>query len=250
MLRGCAFDLGNTLVNDAAAFEVAVAEMDSWLHGRGLIAAPGSFASTYSDVNRARNEPFISHTYGETSFFAETFERLGAASPEPDQALEVYRRILMNRLTLAPETAGALSWLRARGLKTALVTNESVARVDAFLAKTDGAALFDQVIVSQAVGHEKPDPAIFREVLARLDLRGPELVMLGDNEVADGACRGLGIRFVLVTGFKHAGWGWERGAAYEPDCVIERIDIPSLQRVLSLLDAGKRKNRNRNETIS
>jgi HAD superfamily hydrolase (TIGR01509 family) len=206
--------------------------MDGWLLGRGLIDAPGSFSSVYMAVNREASEPFISHTYGEPGFFARTFARMGLSRPTPEAALLEYRRYLGDRLRLDPAAAPALRWLREQGLRTALVTNESVARVDAFLARAEGAALFDEVIVSQAVGREKPDPAIFRVTLERLGLRGQEAAMLGDNEVADGACRALGMPFVLVRAFKRAGWGWERGASHAPDLVIDRVDVESMQRVL------------------
>ncbi len=238
-LKACAFDLGNTLTDDVTAFEAAVAETDAWLHDRGLIDAPGSFASTYTEVNRGSREPFVSHTYGELPYFTRTFAALGISLLSPEEGLAAYRRFVTARFTLAAEVHGALSWLREQGFKSALVSNESVARVTAFMEKTDGDALFDEIIVSEAVGYEKPDPAIFREALRRLGVEGPELVMLGDNEVADGACRALGIRFVLVTGLRRAGWRWERGIAHEPDYVIERVDLPSLKRALAALGEGR-----------
>ena len=238
MLRACAFDLGNTLVDDTAAFESAVDETDRWLQERGVLARRGSFASVYTQVNRSSHEPFVSHTYGELSFFARTFAALGIAALQPGEGLAAYRGFLMRLMALEPQISAGLAWLRSRGLKVALVTNESVARVEAFLAKVDAKGLFDEVIISQAIGAEKPDPAIFREALARLRLSGPEMVLLGDNEVADGACRQLGIPFVLVTAFKRPGWGWEPGPAHQPDHVIERIDVASLQRALGFLDPG------------
>ena len=113
-----------------------------------------------------------------------------------------------------------------------------MARVDAFVAKTGAGSLFDQVVVSQAVGSEKPDPRIFRVTLERLALAGPEVAMFGDNDVADGACRAVGMPFVLVTAYRRDGWRWERGAAHQPDCVIERVDTASLRRVLSFFAGG------------
>ncbi len=237
-LKACAFDLGNTLVDDVAAFEAAVAETDAWLCGRGLIGEPGSFASTYTGVNRGSHEPFVSHTYGELAYFARTFAALGVSGLAPEEALAAYRRFVTARFALEPEVEGALRWLRERGCRIGLVSNESVARINAFMEKTHGDALFDEIMVSEAVGHEKPDPAIFREALRRLGVEAPQLVMFGDNEVADGACRELGIRFVLVTGFRRTGWRWERGKPHEPDYVIERVDLPSLARALSALGDG------------
>ncbi len=137
--------------------------------------------------------------------------------------------------------------MREQGLRTALVTNESVARVDAFVANTGADALFDEIVVSQAVGSEKPAPRIFQVTLQRLALEGPEVAMVGDNEVADGACRAVGMPFVLVTAYKRDGWRWERGRAYEPDCVIERVDAESMRRVVSLFSGGAGAHANRTD---
>jgi HAD superfamily hydrolase (TIGR01549 family) len=232
VLRGCAFDLGNTLINDAAALEDTVREMDRWLLAGGHVTRPDAFATVYTEINRAAVDPFISHTFGELPFFERTLARLGVTSIDADAALRAYRGMLAGRMALETATARALRWLRERGLKTALVSNESSARVEAFVAINDGATLFDEVVVSQAVGSEKPEPAIFLEALRRLRLSAAEVVMIGDNEIADGACRAVGIPFVLATAFKRAGWGWETGAAHPPDLVIERVDVSSLERVL------------------
>ena len=88
--------------------------------------------------------------------------------------------------------------------------------------KTKLAPFFDVVIVSERVGVEKPDLGFFQEALHQLKIEGDQMVMFGDNEVADGACKQLGIPFVLVTAYKNKGWIWEDGNAYQPDYVLEK----------------------------
>ncbi len=115
MLKGCAFDLGNTLVNDAAAFDAAVDEMDRWMLDRGLIGERGAFAAAYTAVNRAAADPFISHTYGERAFFEQTLAGLGVSTLTPDRALDVYRGFVTGRLTLDPQVTAALRSCGSRG---------------------------------------------------------------------------------------------------------------------------------------
>ena len=227
MIRACLFDLGNTLVPDVSLFQTAVAEYAAALHQRGFVPSADEFVRTVTRANRARNAPFLSHTYGEEIFFADALAELGLSGLTPRQALTGYREVLMRRMEVDPEVAAGLDFLRERGTKVGLLSNESVARVDAFLDKTGIG--FDIVIVSQAVGIEKPDRRIFQEALDRLGLPAADVAMFGDNVVADGACRDLGITFVLVTGYRRSDWAWEEGSPREPDHVLEKITIAALR---------------------
>ena len=232
MLKACAFDLGNTLINDAKLLREAAAAMAEWLHHNGFLSSRRSFVRNYLRVNFQTYVPFISHTFGELIFFEKTFRKLKIGGITPEQGLLQFRRILVSRMQLEPGVKDALTFLRKRGLKTALLTNESKYRVQAFLDQTTTRDLFDEVVVSHEVGHEKPDKEFFIDAVQRLEIEPSELVMFGDNEIADGACKQLGILFVLVTAMKKKGWGWERGEAHSPDYRIERVDPESMSRFL------------------
>jgi putative hydrolase of the HAD superfamily len=239
MLRACAFDLGNTLVPDTTLYQAALREFSSALEGRGLIGSAERFAEVYTAVNRRTNTPFVSHTYGEPAFFEETLRELAIDSIGSAAALEEYRGVLMARMEVAPAAIAAIDLLRDRGLRVALLSNESTARVDAFFEKTGLRGRFDEVLVSQAVGCEKPDPRIFQEALRRLAVEPEELAMFGDNAVADGACRELGILFALVTQYRKKDWAWEEGRAHRPDYVLDRIDPSSIASFLEFASGAR-----------
>lgn len=232
MLKACAFDLGNTLVDDAGLLKDAVKATEEWLRRNGHLPSDRSFADVYMHTNLQTNMPFISHTFGELVFFEQAFRELKLTSMTPEQGLLRYRSILLPKMRLEPGVKEALAVLRNQGLKTALLTNESNQRVEAFFKRTNSRYLFDEVVVSQEVGHEKPHPRFFQEAVKRLGIEPTELAMFGDNEIADGACRELGILFVLVTAMKKPGWGWERGTVHHPDYCVERIDPDSVNRFL------------------
>lgn len=238
MLKACAFDLGNTLVNDALLLDEAANATEQWLQQNGHLPPDRSFTDIYMRINLHTNTPFISHTFGELCFFEQTFRELDLTSMTPEQGLLEYRSILVSKMRLEPDVREALTVLRDRGLKTALLTNESNQRVQALFEHTDSRDLFNEVVVSQEVGYEKPHPQFFREALRRLGIEAAELAMFGDNTIADGACRELGILFVLVTALKKTGWGWERGTAHPPDYCIERIDPDSINRFLQFAYNG------------
>jgi len=240
MLKACAFDLGNTLSDDTALLEASLADVAGWLQERNAIRDPAAFAATYRRVHEGIRTPFISHTFGEPEFFEQAFAELGVRDVEPAEALAWYRTRVLDRTRIDPELPPALAWLRTRGLRIGIVSNERTGRVEAFLDRTGLTACFDAVVVSEAVGVQKPDERIFRIALERLGTPAGETAMFGDSEVADGGCRRVGMPFVLVTQYRKSGWGWEAGGAHEPDYVLEKIARPHLERFLAAYDGGAR----------
>jgi len=81
----------------------------------------------------------------------------------------------------------------------------------------------------------KERDCFFEEALHQLNIEGDQMVMFGDNEVADGACKQLGISFVLVTAYKNKGWIWEDGNPHQPDHVIEKITQKDIAKFLQML---------------
>jgi len=85
--------------------------------------------------------------------------------------------------------------LRRRGLKLGLLSNTS-RDLDLFVAH-HGLAV-DAVLTSHAHGKTKPHEAIFRALLARLDVAPHEAAMVGDDAEADiDGARAIGMRAVL-----------------------------------------------------
>ena len=89
--------------------------------------------------------------------------------------------------------------LRARGLRTALVTNNAREFSAGWRSLIPIAELFDAVIDSSEVGVRKPDPAIFSLALRELGGIAPEhAVFLDDFPGNVAAARRLGMHGVLV----------------------------------------------------
>ena len=88
---------------------------------------------------------------------------------------------------------------RARGVKTAIVTNNIREFGDGWRAMLPVDELFDVVVDSAHVGVRKPDPRIFRLALDRLGGTAPEAaVFLDDFHGNVAAAERLGIRGILV----------------------------------------------------
>ena len=96
-----------------------------------------------------------------------------------------------------PDTATVLASLRRQGIRTAIVSNIAFDVRPAFVA-LGAAEDVDEFVLSFEVGAVKPDPAIFRTALSRLDADAGHALMIGDSAEADGAARAVGCRFALV----------------------------------------------------
>ena len=88
--------------------------------------------------------------------------------------------------------------LRARGMKTALISNCSHS-TRPIVDRLGITAEFDEVLLSFEVGIHKPDPGIYREALHRLGDVAPERAVFVDDQppYCDGAAA-LGIETFLI----------------------------------------------------
>lgn len=222
-VKACAFDLGNTLTNDTQLSKDTAVEMGGWLLNHSFIPSKEAFLATFEKVNHGTIKPFISHTFGELDFFEQTFKELAINAISAQEALKKYREILIEKIHPDPDIVETFQLLKQKNIRIALVSNESVSRVDAYMKKTNLRHFFDAIIVSEGIGIEKPDLRIFQEASKRLNLKGEEMVMFGDNQIADGASKNLGIFFVLVTGYMNKAWIWEEGNPYPPDYIMEKV---------------------------
>ena len=120
-VMGCAFDLGNTLINDTRLTTESVKDMSRWLFDQSLISSREDFIDTYMRVNRQTEKPFISHTFGEMEFFETAFRRLSINKIPASDALEKYREMLMNRILPDQDIVEAFEFLKQKKIKEYLL---------------------------------------------------------------------------------------------------------------------------------
>jgi FMN phosphatase YigB (HAD superfamily) len=208
-IKACAFDLGNTLINDTQLAGEATHDMSEWLLNKSFIQSRKAFRATLENINHGTRQPFISHTYGELEFFEKTFGELAVNAISAEAALNKYREILMQKIHPDKDIVDTFRLIKQKNIRIALLSNESVARVDAYLDKTNLKPFFDTIIVSEGIGIEKPDLRFFQEALNRF------------------------IYFVLVTGYMTKDWVWEKGNPHTPDYIMEKITPKNMAAFLS-----------------
>lgn len=102
------------------------------------------------------------------------------------------------RFSAFPDAAATLRELRGMGLKTICVSNWDIS-LDEVLERCGLAELLDGVVTSAAIGHRKPDPAVFQAALAIADCEAGEAIHVGDSAEEDVAgANAAGVRAVLI----------------------------------------------------
>lgn len=116
----------------------------------------------------------------------------------PDQAHLLYERgIQVGAWHPYPDTVEVLQRLHDAAVPVALLSNIGW-NPRPVLAGYGVDDRFTSLVLSDERGLVKPDPAIFELACADLGLTGPDVVMVGDSAVNDGAATRIGARFVLV----------------------------------------------------
>ncbi|EDY80591.1 haloacid dehalogenase-like hydrolase, putative [Verrucomicrobiia bacterium DG1235] len=125
-------------------------------------------------------------------------ESISQLDPQPDDFDSLFQELwdeFSHGHRWKPEASAreTISELRKKGYQTALLTNWD-SRVRNVVDETDFANLFDHLFISSEIGHEKPDPEIFRHCQTALQLEPPEILHIGDSLQHD------------IQGAQAAGW--------------------------------------------
>ena len=109
--------------------------------------------------------------------------------------------------TVAADARACLEVLRARGVRTALISNWD----DRLRGTLEGLGLvsaFDALLISGEEGVEKPDPEIFIRAANRLGIGAERSLMVGDDPESDAVgARSVGASVIQfgseISGFRH-----------------------------------------------
>jgi epoxide hydrolase-like predicted phosphatase len=152
----------------------------------------------FGAYDRDTDHPWHRLERGELSLVAarQAIMDLGA----PEHRIDLFAALSALRdTTVRPDVVEVARDARARGVKTAIVTNNIREFGDSWRAMLPVDELFDVVVDSAHVGVRKPDPRIFRLALERLGGTAPEAaVFLDDFHGNVTAAERLGMRGILV----------------------------------------------------
>jgi HAD superfamily hydrolase (TIGR01509 family) len=197
-------------------------ERDAWLEACGADLAHGDALDragrpgpTTAEVPPELLEAYATRDH-DTAAHRAAYTGLFETVVDPALATALYERTLVAEGWRAyADAVPTLEALRARGVRTALVSNVGF-DLRPVLDGLGLLGLLDAVVLSYEVGAIKPEPEIFAAALAALDVEPGEALMVGDH-AADGGAVALGIRSLLLP--------YETpGAVHGLDAVLALVD--------------------------
>jgi putative hydrolase of the HAD superfamily len=187
MIEAVLFDWGDTLMPYDAqaddAFILARTEAGlAALEGRADVspeAVTGWFREHFDELFASEAEEDFDHL----EMLARCFRELGADLSEDDVRLYAQASTWEGEMLLFPHAHALLDALRARGLKTAIVSNTSVPGwlLKPVLEKQGLASRIDAAVFSSDVGKRKPHPLIFQRALDELGVEAANALFVGDR---------------------------------------------------------------------
>ncbi len=224
-IQACVFDAYGTLFDVNSAAERARGRLgerwqplaDTWRAKQLQYTWLRSLAGHHADFWRVT---------GDALDFA--LASLGMADPALRQEL----MSLYLSLGAYPEVKAALSSLRSRGLRLAVLSNGSPAMLASAVEHAGLADLLDAVLSVEEVGVYKPHPSVYGIAVKRLGLAAGRMCFVSSNGWDAFAAKAFGYRVVWCNRFGQA-----------PERIPERPDaeVPTLAAVADLVSPPRAK---------
>ncbi len=231
MLRAILFDMGGTLDGDGVHW----LERFITLYADAGLTLPRDLLRTafdYAERRAATDDEMLTARLDDMlqKHVAWQFESLGFDNPD------LRDRIVAGFVAAVRRAAEAnchlLASLHSRGFTIGVVSN-GCGNVQVLCEDLGYAPFLATVIDSRRAGVAKPDPAIYKEAMARLGIPANTIMMVGDSFERDIVpARSLGMR----TAWLHAGNG---GACPDPSQVD--LELRRLTDLVPALDARERR---------
>ena len=168
-------------------------------------------------------ERILSRKY--STLMSEAIQAAAEIGLSPQQVLErigeVYDRFdedALTRWVLRPFVLESLVAIKAKGIRTALVSNLGGKTLTAALSKFGLTNYFDIVISRYDVKNLKPSPEGLHLALAKLGVRKDASIFVGDSLDDVYAAKTAGIRVIIITSGENA---TEEILAAQPDNMIQ-----------------------------
>jgi HAD superfamily hydrolase (TIGR01509 family) len=212
-VRAVLFDLDGTLTKFNIDYQTARQEINKELETYGLGELPlreGVFITS-----------MLNHV--QTHMPAETYRRF---LRRVHRLIEKYEVVSAQTADLQPDVISTLKRLKKSGVKTAIVTNNCQTATRTVIDRFGLHDLIDELVSREDAPLWKPDGAMVRETLHRLQVRPMEALFVGDSTIDVLAARDSGVASVaLFTGPTKA----SRLLAEAPDYLLGSLaELPTL----------------------
>ena len=215
-MKGILFDLDETLIDRRTSLERYARTLRT---DYSSALDEGAFVAAFHRLDGAGRVP-------RQTFFAalarELFAGIDAAAIENHFYDRAWREPLLH-----DGMASVIAAARVKGWRTGIITNGGSVPQSAKIDNSGLRALIDGALISESFGAKKPDPSIFRSLIASLDVDPAQSWFVGDDPRADvWGAKQVGLRACWIE--RYAPWPDDLSRCY----VARVIDAVELHRVL------------------
>ncbi len=196
MIKAVVFDLYGTLMTSHEGSESVEEALSKILREAG-------HEVYFQEIWAARQfVSFIDYTRGRANtaheYYARVLERLEIHTDTGIIDKFVSKDLEMQKNELFSDVAPIVNKLRAKGVKTAIVTTIATWRFVPLLE--ENRIIIDFVCTAKEAGVVKPNPRIYQAVLERFGINAQEAMMVGDDVKTDILpAKSLGMKTVLLS---------------------------------------------------
>jgi HAD superfamily hydrolase (TIGR01509 family) len=140
------------------------------------------------------------------------------------------RQVARGEVALRPGVLALIAAARAAGLRLAIATTTSPVNIAALLRAAigpDWAWSFDVIEDASTAPRKKPDPLVYRQTLARLNLGADECLAFEDSANGLKAARGAGLATIVTPNAYTADHDFDGALRVLPD--LAGVDLPTLR---------------------
>lgn len=197
-----------------------------------ILDTEGSLIEAYGDVHAAHGKAFDHAVFARSVGHADyAFDPWRAFGPAADrEALDEERRAFGRRrdrlLPILPGVVELLDAAAAGGLRLGIASNSGRPHVEGHLGRLGLLPRFSHVACRGDVPSPKPEPDLYRSVLAAFGLRGSEAIAFEDSHTGALAASRAGLWVVAVPNASTAGHDFRPAhvtAASLADCRLDAL---------------------------
>lgn len=190
MLKAIIFDLDGTLINLAFDYKKAKAEVISFLINSkvdGKVLDENK--SIYLNIEAAIN--YMKKEFGE--------EHAKIIKEKAFDIVDKYEKEEIEKASLRDNALSLINYIKSKGMKIAICTNNSSYTTFSILNKVNIANLIDVIVTRDDVEKLKPYPDPLLLACKKLNINPNEALYIGDSIVDLLTAKAVGMKFILLS---------------------------------------------------
>jgi putative hydrolase of the HAD superfamily len=235
------FDIGDTIIDATGIQKKAIEQTAQMLQKRGLIDNVDFFLSKYRDYDKEYDGAAVNHLFSipidimkRTLYVFDIIKDVYLYS-----SLSFYRDKVREQIYTDKGLIDLLVRLKRKEYKLGIVSDGTIDEQIYTLSKMGIIGFFDTIIISEAIGVNKPNPKIFEAAIKDLAIEPENIFFIGDDfkkDVIGGKKCGLKTIWVTKTVRREVSEDYDKHI----DIIIDRGQIYTIDRMLESFWGGKR----------